>query len=309
MCETKKESTEIQSGEIINSLEKMVGEIDAVEEERKIIKKIILNTDKELEDYEKKLSYISKTCPRLDMFDIEVSDIKSITVKENSIIHHKTINTWETCIIRKALSSGIYNITFRRVGTAPVIIGLVDASYECPKSNSNIIDSGEGIGITIEDTLKTKIVNKVKNDTYISSFLLGVGICLLPFEMPAGGALAGLTTVAKRFIIDKVDFNTTIRAGNGKEIPGYSRIEDKDDIKLEINLMSTDPAKRTMYFYTNNKQNPVMFNGLPSEINFAISLKDDNSEVEFIKLEELEKQNAVKIEKMKDVKWYTDEKN
>lgn len=291
--------------ENINNLKGLELDKEAEDKERQIISNIIGDVDDELAKCEQMFKYRGRITPCLRLLDVLCSDSEAIYINGNTIIHNNKENRWETLIIKKPLKEGIYRITFKRVGKTPVVFGIIKAKSGCPSSKLNLSDSDDAIGITVEDTFKTNVVNFFKNETTVEfAVALTASLATGTFiASPILGGAFGCGIRVKNNLLNKVDFNTTIKNKEGKEISGCARIEDKDDVTLELNLLSDNPSKRTMHYFVNYQQSPVIITGLPNELYFAVSLRDKDSKVEFINILELGISFTVVYEKMIKVEW------
>lgn len=279
---------------------------DEVLEERKNIERMLNETYSEIDDCKQDLKYRDRVYPSLDILSLEFSDIRGINKEENKICHLMSGNKWETCVIKKTLSRGIFRIKFKRIGNTPVIFGIINAMYSCPVSGENLLDNKKGVGIAISDTFTSNMINKLKNDFYGVMLLSdGVGAVLgvTGLAAPLLGAAFGVGYWVKNLILNHFDHNTNIKTKENKNKSGLIRVEDEDEIILEINLRSEDPSKRTMQYFVNNYQSPVVFVGLPNEVQFAVSLHDDASYTEFLLLEEESYPMGYLTDDMTKVEW------
>lgn len=309
--EEEDNSNIVDNDDIISGLVDIEAKKDAIEEEKEIVERIIIDVDDELSYCKQQLRYRETTYAMLDALEVDYSNSSAIRREGNRITHLKAENKWETCVIKKKFSKGIHSIVFKRIGKNPVVFGIVNAMYACPSSGLNITDNNCGTGIAVGDTFVSTALNKVKNSTV--GMLVGAAatgaLVASSVAGPIIGAVFGIGYLFKRVVLGKVDNNNTIKNGEGEEMQGFTRIENNDIITLEVNLENEDPSKRTMYYYVNGMQSPTVFTGLPNEIQFAVSLKDDNSYTEFICLQESEEQTATKIENMKNVEWMKSKEN
>lgn len=250
---------------------------------------LIKKTQDELDTMKKRIEERDKVYTRCELLEVTLSRNVCIE-RDGNIIRHKDQNdNWETCLIGKPFSKGIHKITFKRVGKTPVIFGIINSDTGCPSSSINLMGSGHGIGIAVTDTLTTNFMNFVNNTP--------TGIILTVFNF----GLIGETI--SQVLFKDFDKNAVIKNNKGKEIAGFKRVNDEDEISLEVNLTSSETKERTMTYFVNGEQSPVTFFSLPDNIQFGVSLKDKNSVTSFMILEELQKPTGENFKKSKRIQW------
>lgn len=280
----KEEKEEYEEGDKENETE-----TDPVEKETKDIEKIILKTDDDLARLRIKINERERFYTKCSLLEVEYSDEYAIERKGNRIIHQKYGMKWETCLLKKVFTEGMHKATFRRIGSTPVIFGVVNGMSSCPSSGMNIISPGFGVGIAVGDSLGKNVVNYLRNSV--------TGIII------TGVAFGLIGEFISQVGLRKFDKNTSIKNKKGKEIAGFKRLENGDEISLEIDLTSNDVEKRTMHYFVNGEQAPITFTGLPPDVQFGVSLLEEESQAEFVCLEEMDKPSVLKSVKTEKIKW------
>lgn len=258
--------------------------------ETSFIKHIITDTDEELDFCRRMLRISKRYCPSLNFLDIEYSDKQDIYIFENIIKHSSSLNSWETCVIKKKIQNGMHRLTFRRLGTSPIDFGIIQTNENCPLSYKSIMDDHfKGIGIRIEDNIGFAIVNKFKTlETIVSMSGGSTAITESESTIPLKGFVNGVGLNVKNKTINKMIYNCYTKSEKGDMVLCPLKLKNDDELTLEIDFRSDDPKERIMNFYVNGIQCPFKFTNLLNDFNFVVSLYEKNSSTEFLLLEEMD---------------------
>lgn len=262
---------------------------DETENESFDIDDFINDIDKELNNLKEIMSNQRNVIPSLSMLKIVSSNPSAFKFQDNTISLIGNENKWETCVLNEPLSDGIYRVTFTMNCNDPVIFGLIDERRGCPPSGIQL-GSNYGVGLVTAETLYSKIANSTKEAAkkftiipdnivkssfeFLKEIIGGVGdiLCNITSTFSTVCKCAKMTAVviSGSFSLLKIDSNSHITNYEGKESENIERINNGDEIIIEIDLRSKDPNKRRIYYYINNEQCSFYIKNIPPTVMVAV---------------------------------------
>lgn len=262
---------------------------DETEDEAFNIDNFIKDVDNELDNLTEIMNSQRNVIPSLSMLKIVSSNSSAFKFQDNTISLIGNENKWETCVLNEPLSYGIYRVTFTMNCNDPVIFGLIDERSGCPPSGVQL-GSNYGVGLVTAETLYSKIANSTKEAAkkfsiipdnivnisfeYLKKIIGGVGdiLCNITSTFSTVCKCVKITAIviSGSFSLLKIDSNSHITNYEGKESENIERINNGDEIIMEIDLRSKDPNERRLYYYINNEQCSFYIKNIPPTVMVAV---------------------------------------